>query len=674
MSEIAKEMIKIITPKELSESELRSYKDELYAQSLKGKVNFNSLMEIIACRENIIHAIRKIKSNHGFNTAGTDNLTGDELIQEDAQKVFDMIQNQLNNYDPKAIRRVYIPKRNGKLRPLGIPTVIDKIIQTAIANIIEPILEGKFYEHSYGFRPMRQIEHAYAYLSTLVNTDTKRHWIVEGDIKGFFDNVDHNVLIDKLYKYGIRDKRLLMIIKKILKAEIKGVKKVNDIGTPQGGTLSPILANIYLTDFDKWVDEQWRSFKTQKAMRQGRKIEKLKNTSMKQGYLIRYADDWIIITDNEESAQKWKYAAKKFLQDKLKIELSEEKTIITDLSKDKMTFLGIDAWVAKGSKGKMTLRTKPNSERLNEKMKDVYKALKNVRKSSNKAELVENIQRYNAIVRGINNFYRITTMYSEALGKEEWKMKNALNRTKHKSTAQRKKYNECANLYHLHNRGYKGTTLAYQIEGAWIGLECPGIGKFNRPKLKAQWINPYSAEGRAKYEEVTGNKWFTIARNPWLTLVNLSSLIAKNSKEDRIYNLEYFINRAMAFNRDKGKCRICKQQLVRQGDIEIHHIDKELPIDKINKIQNLATTCPNCHDKIHTLIRKKQKPKVEKPKQQISRSSVKPDKETLLQQITTMPMTQVAKLYNVSDNAVRKWAKSYDIFQYRKNQLRPQTK
>jgi len=651
----------------------------LYAKSLEGENNFNSLMEVITCRENLIHAIRKIKSNKGFNTAGTDGKIGNDILQDDAEVIFELIHEQFENYNPKAIKRTLIPKRDGKQRPLGIPTVVDKIVQTAIANIIEPILEGKFYEHSYGFRPMRQIEHAYAYLSTLVNTDTERHWIVEGDIKGFFDNVNHNILIDKLYKYGIRDKRLLMIIKKILKAEIKDYKRVNDIGTPQGGTLSPLLANVYLTDFDKWVDEQWRSFKTDKEMRQGHKIRKLKTTSMKQGYLIRYADDWIIVTNSEESANKWKYAAKKFLSDKLKIELSEEKTKITNLSETQMSFLGINGWVASGSKGKLTFRTKPNPERVNEKMKDVYNALKVIRRSSNNVELIENIQNYNSIVRGINNFYRITTMYSVTLSKEEWKMTDAYQRTIHKTIAKRVRYDKCDNLTHLHNKGYTGTTLAFKIEEATIGLEILGLGKFQKPKIKAQWMNPYSEKGRNEYERITGNKWLTISRNPWLTLGNISNLIAKNSKENRIYNLEYFINRAMAFNRDKCKCRICKKHLTGKGDVEIHHIDKSLPMDKINKLPNLASTCPECHEKVHMLLRRKEKKALIKPKKpkkvmdNESRNPVKPNRDTLIEQIATMPMIEVAKIYNVSDNAVRKWAKSYDILHLRKN-IRPRTK
>lgn len=197
-------MIEIFIPKELSEDSLRSYKDDLYDSSSKGECNFTGLLEYIGSRENIIHALRKIKSNHGFQTAGVDKTIGNDILQEDAETFFKNIQIMLEGYKPNDVRRVYINKRNGKKRPLGIATIYDRVIQTAIANIIEPILEGKFYEHSYGFRPMRQIEHAYGMISVLLNTGN-RYYVVEGDIKGFFDNVNHKILINKLYKYGVRN-------------------------------------------------------------------------------------------------------------------------------------------------------------------------------------------------------------------------------------------------------------------------------------------------------------------------------------------------------------------------------------------------------------------------------------------------------------------------------------
>lgn len=671
-------MVKIIVPSELSETELISYKDNLYEEASKGVREFHNLMEVICCRENIIDAIRKIKANNGFNTEGVDGIIGNDILQSDAEEFFAHIQQCFESYEANRVRRVYIPKRNGKERPLGIPAVMDKIVQTAIANILEPIFEGIFYEHSYGFRPMRDISQVYGYLSAIVNTNSNRHWVVEGDIKGFFDNVNHQLLINKLYKYGVRDKRLLMIIKKILKAGIVDKNKIietNKMGTPQGGTLSPLLANIYLTEFDLWVDGQWRKFQTDKEYaNQNGRIRNLRNNSnLKEGYLIRYADDWIIVTSSEDEAIRWKYACQNFFRNKLKLELSEEKTIITNLETSTMDFLGITSWVARGSKNKLTLRTKPSDKRLKEKMSDVYKHLKNIRQASNDALLVEAITKYNAVIRGLNNFYQITTNYSIVMSKEEWKMKDALQRTLHTAKLKRVKAKNCQNL--TSNKAYTSnecTTLAYCEGNVHIGMEKLGIGKFKRPFVKCQRMTPYSQEGRTLYEQANGHKWNTLPRNQWLTLGEVSNLIAKNS--NKIYNLEYFINRPMAFNRDKGRCRVCKKLLTSNEMVNIHHINKDLPLDKINKLSNLVTTCTTCHYEAHK--RRANRTKQNKVanthngKTVSTKSAIKPPKEVLAQQITKYPFTQLAKMYGVSDNAVRKWAKSYDIYDKRMIQLK----
>lgn len=669
----------MIIPLELSESELITYKDTLYAKAKSGKKDFHSLLEVICCRENIIDTIRKIKSNHGFETKGVDNISGNDLLQGDANEFFEMVLQKFEEYTANKVKRVYIPKKNGEPRPLGIPAIIDRIVQTMIANIIEPIMEGQFYEHSYGFRPMRSIENAYGYLSALVNSKNGRYWVVEGDIKGFFDNVNHNIMINKLYKYGIKDKRLLMVIKKILKAGIVDKDTIieeNPIGTPQGGTLSPLLANIYLTDFDLWVDKQYRKFKTDKEIETGEpvkyqhhRIRNISKSNLKEGYLIRYADDWIIVTSSEKEAIKWKYACKKFFKDKLKLELSDEKTIITNLSKTKMNFLGISSFVRMGSKGKYTLRTEPNKEMVALKMKSVYKALINIRKSSNDTKLIESIARFNEIVRSINQFYEITTLYNIVLSKYEWQMKDSLVRTARKTKLEWTRVSKCENLKDF--KRYKNNnpkTIAYNEGTIKIGLEKLGAGKYRKPIVKAQWITPYSVEGREAYEKYNKTKWGTIPRNPWFTLTNLSDLIAKNP--NKIYNLEYFINRPMAYNRDKGRCRVCKK-VIPLEEVNIHHIEGDLEIDKVNKLKNLVTLCKDCHYIKH----KKSKPKTT-AKQKIgkikinkngiiSKSPIKPRKEVLLEEIKTTSFVQLGKKYGVSDNAVRKWAKNYGIYDQR---------
>ncbi len=643
---------------------------------MEGKRDFHNLLELIMCRENLIHAIRKVKSNTGFRTSGVDKQIGQQFLQEDAEVIFNKIHEKLLNYQPNEVKRVYIRKANGKQRPLGIPTIVDRIIQTAIANIIEPILEASMYEHSYGFRPMRSIEHAVAYLSALT-TQNQRHFVLEGDIKGYFDNIDHNTLLNKLFKYGIRDKRVIMIIKKILKAGIQGEKDINDIGTPQGGTISTLLSNVYLNDFDHWIDGQWRKFNSQNsyAYQQG-KVRMLKTTNLKQGYLIRYADDWIIVTDSYENATKWKHACKKYLNQKLKLELSEEKTLITDLREDKMNFLGITFFKEKGVNNNYTLRSYPQEDKLKAKMEKVYGALKEIRKSNNNAELVENIVNYNSIIRGIREFYKITTLCNLVLSKLEWQMSGAFESTKNRKVGKRINISQCNNNICKYNANrVKTTTIAFHIEGNWIGLERLDYITFTKPRIKAQWMNPYSLAGREKYEQITGHKWTTFCRNPQLTLGNISCLLAKNTK-DSIYNLEYFINRPMAFNRDKCKCRICKKPLTGAGDTEIHHLDKSLPKDKINKLPNLITTCCDCHLELHGKTSRKKTNKVAnkdakgtKPKQ--VQQSKCPPKEILLQEIQESSYVQIGKKYGVSDNAVKKWAIKYDIHDLRKNKLIP---
>ncbi|MEC0369988.1 group II intron reverse transcriptase/maturase [Paenibacillus chibensis] len=661
---------------ELSEAELKIVKDDLYEQSSNGKRDFHGLLELILMRENLIHAIRKVKSNPGFKTAGVDEITGQVWLQIDAEEAFDKLRDCIIDYSPDKVRRVFIPKSNGKQRPLGIPTIVDRIIQTAVNNILEPILEATMFRHSYGFRPMRDISHAVAYMQRLT-TMNKRHFVLEGDIKGYFDNIDHNILIRKLYKYGIRDKRVLTVVKRILKSGIDGEKEVNDIGTPQGGTISTLLSNVYLTDFDHWVCNQWLDFKTDREYtRVLRKHENLrKNSRLKEGYLIRYADDWIILTDTEESAVKWKYACAKYLREKLKIELSDEKTIITDLRKDKMNFLGITFFKKPGNNGNYTLRSEPSQARLKEKTKDVYDALRKIRRSPNKYDLVENIQRYNSIVRGLNNFYRMTTLYSVVLPHLDWKLAKALVATKHKHNGKWVKLKNCNNLYSEAITHPDSNTLAFKIDGVYVGLAKLGLGKTIHPNVKAQWITPYSAKGRAKYEEITGHTWTTINRNPNLTIGNISNLLARNSNKGTFYNLEYFINRPMAFNRDKMKCRECGTELTGAGDTDIHHIDPTLDISLVNKLPNLVTLCKSCHIEEHRK-RREAKKATKKSKGATKRAarptvakeprpSKKPPKDELLELITTTSYTQIGLKFGVSDNAVKKWAISYGIHELR---------
>ena len=217
--------------------DLQSTFDRLYSESKKNK-NFSSLMDIVTSDENIMLAYRNISKNKGSKTAGTDGKTIRYLSGFTNTALINYVKRRLSNYQPQSVRRVEIPKGDtGKTRPLGIPTISDRLIQQCFLQVLEPICEAKFHERSNGFRPNRSAENALAQCYAMIQ---KRdlHYVIDIDIKGFFDNVNHTKLIQQIWHMGIRDKKLLCIIREMLKAPIvmpDGTVEYPVKGTPQGG-------------------------------------------------------------------------------------------------------------------------------------------------------------------------------------------------------------------------------------------------------------------------------------------------------------------------------------------------------------------------------------------------------------------------------------------------------
>lgn len=178
--------------------------DNLYAQSKQNRI-FTNLMELISSEENIRLAYRNIKRNAGSITSGIDGKTIKDIEKLSAEKLVEMIQNKFRFYKPRPVRRKAIPKPNGKTRPLGIPTIIDRMVQQCILQVLEPICEAKFHERNNGFRPNRSAENALAQCYKMIQIQNL-YFVVDIDIKGFFDNVNHSKLIRQMWTLGIRDK------------------------------------------------------------------------------------------------------------------------------------------------------------------------------------------------------------------------------------------------------------------------------------------------------------------------------------------------------------------------------------------------------------------------------------------------------------------------------------
>lgn len=222
----------------------------MYEQSKQGKC-FKHLMKLIVSEENIVLAYRNICKSKGSFTAGVDGKIITDIQKYPIQTVVQKVRNKLNYYQPKKVLRTYIDKGNGKQRPLGIPSIWDRLIQQCVLQILEPICEAKFHERSNGFRPYRSAQNAVAQCYKMIQLQNL-HYVVDIDIKGFFDNINHAKLIRQIWAMGIQDLKVLAIIKAMLKADIL----FNDIvispetGTPQGGILSPLLSNIVLNELD----------------------------------------------------------------------------------------------------------------------------------------------------------------------------------------------------------------------------------------------------------------------------------------------------------------------------------------------------------------------------------------------------------------------------------------
>lgn len=419
--------------KELLYSDLSERYQLLYEKSKMG-CKFKHLIDRIVNADNIVMAYRSIKNNSGSRTAGLDGFTINDLKIMSSRQIIDEVRQRLANYSPADVRRVYIPKTGSdELRPLGIPSIWDRLMQQCILQVLEPIFEAKFHQRSYGFRSKRNAENAIADVVYKIN---QQHlfYFVNVDIHHFFDEIDHNTLLKLLWNNGIQDKKLLAIIKAMLQCYVVDVdgSRIRCIkGSPQGGILSPLLANVYLNELDWWISNQWETFQTEKdylRYRSGGKVidrshqyRAMRNTALKEMYIIRYADDFKIVTDTQEHAEKIQYAVIDWLQKRLHLQVSENKTGVCDVRHESVEFLGFEIKAAKKGRNKDKSQKYIAETHISQKsLCQIEQKLSNqinvIQHSGNSNKCMKALIRYNAMVIGIHNYYNIATCCNDDLG------------------------------------------------------------------------------------------------------------------------------------------------------------------------------------------------------------------------------------------------------------------
>jgi group II intron reverse transcriptase/maturase len=551
--------------------DLQDMFDSLYAHSKEGVV-FNNLLPLITEFRNILLAYRNIKKNKGSKTRGANLSTIITMGEKEQDKLIAYVTNRLKNFSPHPVRRVEIEKDDGRMRPLGIPTIEDRLIQQCIKQVLEPICEAKFHKHSYGFRPNRSTRHAYARAAFLINRSGFRY-VVDIDIKGFFDNVNHGKLLKQIWSMGIRDKNLLCILSKMLKAEIKGIG-IPDKGVPQGGLLSPLLSNIVLNELDWWISNQWESFPARKSYKQrSHQYDRLRKTGkLKEVFLVRYADDLKLFCKTRTDAVLMFEATQKWLSERLGLEISPEKSQVINLKRKYSEFLGFklkllkkqDKWVVTSHmKDKAIQKATDKLRRIVEEMRSVPTA--------------DTANRFNAAVLGLHNYYRCATLVNLDFSKIGYQVYRSLvcktKRVRNPKGQKSKAYAKFYGNYHF-TPFYIGDTALFPVSAITTK---PAIA------FTQKWCN-YTKEGRAALHDNLR------CVNPRVMEYLLNNPVQGESAE-------YNDNRISLYAGQEGCCGVTGQAL-RIGRMEVHHKDPKQNGGSDNYM-NLIFVTAEVHKLIH---------------------------------------------------------------------------
>ncbi len=361
---------------------------------------FGDLFNLVCDQATLVMAWERVSGNRGAKTAGVDAVTRRHVEEDIGVLPFlEELRSSLRDgtFTALPVRQVVIPKKSGKLRSLGIPTLRDRVAQMALKLILEPIFEADFYPHSYGYRPGRRAQDAIAEIHKM--TTQGYEWVVEGDITACFDNVDHQVLMG-LVAERVTDRKVLRLVRGFLRAGIveqHGGLVASLTGTPQGGVASPLLANIYLSVLDRHFRQVWERDMSPAWRRQHRRRKGLPNYR-----LVRFADDFVVLVHGTRSdAEQIRAQVGELLGRQLKMTLSVEKTHITHID-DGFVFLGFRIQRRRRGDGRRVVLTIPSKQAL----AGVMHKIKQATKTGTSRTLGQVLRKINPILRGWAAYFR----------------------------------------------------------------------------------------------------------------------------------------------------------------------------------------------------------------------------------------------------------------------------
>jgi RNA-directed DNA polymerase len=496
-----------------------------------------------------------VKQNAGSITAGCDGMNMedfDERLGDNLQSIIEELKSE--TFKPHPVRRVYLPKPNGKTRPLGIPAIKDRIVQEALRMVLEPIFEGDFSPYSFGFRPTRRTMDAIRAITWFTNERMKFFWVIEGDISSYFDTIHYPKLL-RLVGKRVKDKKILRLIWKFLRSGVMEKRTFRDttLGTPQGGIISPLLANIYLHELDRYMERYTGLPKKEKAKR---RQQGLANYTY-----IRYADDFVVLCNGSKiQAMSLREELHQFLKANLRLELSKEKTKITHLS-DGFKFLGFRIYRAKGHNGMKTKVIIPK-EAMGKLDAKIRLALA---PSSHQDSVTIKILALNRLIGGWCRYYQYTSQAYAQFHKLEqilfWRMAHWLGRKYQLPMSMVMQQFRVDNTLATPNQSLTRLTDFKTLQYKQ---------RFRKP-------NPYLTQERKLERETLPNESYWTGYEARPGMADLRPLILE---------------------RDEYRCQLCGMA-VKPNTCEVDHIRParrfKRPIDA-NVEWNLWTLCIPCHD------------------------------------------------------------------------------